>query len=198
MPESDQPPLLPLDYENPRNPPPRNAPWLLWGCLTTILLLIAGSFVFQRIDEYEQRRLLPRIASQSILQQIGEAIGMYADKHPFDYPDSLATLFSDPDIIAQHYIDPSIIGMPATGSANPPAANQTTGWHFSYIYLGCGLNKRTVPPQMVVAYEKPAHASDGAVMLFGDGHVEYENAAGVADILAHFTPAKFPATNPSP
>ena len=44
----------------------------------------------------------------------------------------------------------------------------------SYIYLGKGMNARTVSADTVVAYEPLSnHENDGSNVLFGDGRVKF-------------------------
>jgi prepilin-type processing-associated H-X9-DG protein len=56
--------------------------------------------------------------------------------------------------------------------------------HCSYIYLGKGLNDRTVAADTVVLYEPLTnHQGDGMHVLFGDFHVEWVPASIAQTIL---------------
>jgi prepilin-type processing-associated H-X9-DG protein len=72
-----------------------------------------------------------------------------------------------------------------------------TPGHLSYVYLGSGLSTTTATPDTIVVYEIPANATAGSNILFGDGHVEYMNAAYVAKIVAKASAGQFPVTMPS-
>jgi prepilin-type processing-associated H-X9-DG protein len=72
------------------------------------------------------------------------------------------------------------------------------GGHTSYIYLGRGLTDKKITPEMILAYESPADfVGGGTIVLFGDGHVEYQDKGFVAKMVRHAKTGLLPVTMPS-
>jgi prepilin-type processing-associated H-X9-DG protein len=64
------------------------------------------------------------------------------------------------------------------------------------VYVGGGLNAKTVPATAVVAYERlENHNGQGANVLYGDGHVEFIDKRSWSTIAAVANHPK-PATQP--
>lgn len=113
----------------------------------------------------------------SNLRQIGQALLLYANEHKGKYPDDMGTLVPTEDIVANVFVCPS------GDSPVPPEVATTTlaqlgAWvneHSDYVYLGKGQTS-SAPADRIIVYEKPgAHGGDGMNMLYGDGHVEFQN-----------------------
>ena len=111
---------------------------------------------------------------------------MYTDENHGQYPDSFQTILLNEDITADAFVCQDTNDQAAQGATTQAVAgNLMSGGHCSYVYLGSGLNSATVPADAVVAYEPVGNHSDtGSNILFGDGHVDWCNAAGMKQMLA--------------
>ncbi len=57
---------------------------------------------------------------------------------------------------------------------NPDEAAKWVNEHTDYVYLGAGMNNQ-IGADVIVLHEKPgAHDQQGMNLLFGDGHVEWQ------------------------
>ena len=72
-----------------------------------------------------------------------------------------------------------------------------TGGHVSYVYLGRGLSVASATPATIVAYEIPVDSNAGANVLFGDGHVEFDDAAYMSKVIGKAAVGQFPVTMPA-
>jgi prepilin-type processing-associated H-X9-DG protein len=87
---------------------------------------------------------------------------------------------------------------PATGPTTQAVADQlVAGNHLSYVYLGRGLSLTSVTPTTIVAYEIPLDSNSGANLLFGDGHVEFDDAAFISKVIGKAAAGQFPVTIPT-
>ena len=198
MPENNQRPLLPLDYETPPDRP-RRASLLFWllVCASPLLALAIFSPFFVSIGE--PRETANRVKSAANLRSIGQAILMYSDDNKGQYPDSFETLLLNEDVTSGIFVNPASDDIPATGPTSQAVASQlSAGGHLSYVYLGRGLTAKTVTPETVLAYELIQNPGGGSNMLFGDGHVDYIDGARATAFIAHATTAPVPVTMPSP
>jgi prepilin-type processing-associated H-X9-DG protein len=78
------------------------------------------------------------------------------------------------DVAPQVFVNPrSSTSLPTglQGAALARWVNESS----DYVYLGAGLNHRTATPETVIAHEKPDGLEDGLNLLYGDGHVEFQN-----------------------
>lgn len=112
-----------------------------------------------------------RVKSASNLRQIGMGAMLYANEHKGKFPPDLETLYKSEDL------NPSVFINPRTTTVPPPPgdANAMARWvqeHGDYVYLGRGKTTAT-PADAVLGYEKLDEITDGANVLFGDGHVEW-------------------------
>jgi prepilin-type processing-associated H-X9-DG protein len=112
-----------------------------------------------------------RVKSASNLRQIGQAGLIYANEHNGKLPPDLATMFKEEDLT------PSVFVNPRTNTPMPPPGDKdaTAQWveeHSDYVWLGKGKNA-SIGPDAILAYEKLDEVTEGANMLFGDGHVEW-------------------------
>lgn len=127
----------------------------------------------------------------SHLQQIGQAIYLYADENQGAMPPNLAVLSDTVDLPAEVFVCPS--ADETTSAATRPDALVADlapgGGHLSYIYVA-GLGRyATLTASDVVAFESPGRhpkSFDGANLLFGDGHVEFVEAKAAADVQRQF------------
>ena len=203
MRDSNQPPTQPPDCATPNLAPRRRGP-LYWIAVTfaaigaIALVLLAFSIVFPA-DRVLDRERSNRIKSAANLRAIGQCILLYSNDNNGDYPDSFATILLNEDVISGVFVNPASNDTPATGPTTQAAAAQLlAGGHCSYIYTGRGLNAKTVDPNTIVAREILLNPTDGANMLFADGHVEPVDPAHTALIIAKSTASTAPVTMPSP
>jgi prepilin-type processing-associated H-X9-DG protein len=180
---SSTPGLAPLDYALPARSKRRAGRiigYTLGGALTLLLAIAILLPSLCRSSETANR-----VKCASNLRQIGQAIVLYTDAHGGDYPDSLATLLLNTDLTAECFFCPSSNDEKAPGATPAEqAANLQSPGHLSYIYLGSGLTTTTATATTVVAYERLVdHSDDGTNILFGDGHVEWSNRRGAAQII---------------
>jgi prepilin-type processing-associated H-X9-DG protein len=186
MPDSDQPPLPPLDYEAPsdRNRPPGHYGCVMWFVFGLLALTVLGFAVTLMQNAAEGRETINRIKSAANLQSIGKAISAYTGANQGSFPDSFQTLLLSDSVASSVFVSPRSNDTPATGSTLQAVANQlAAGGHLSYVYLGRGMNAGAVTWDSVVAYEFPNDRYGGAV-LFADGHVEFAAAGEIAEIVA--------------
>jgi prepilin-type processing-associated H-X9-DG protein len=124
------------------------------------------------------RETANRVKCASNERQIGQAILLYANENKGNYPPDLGTLVKTEDIGPEVFICPSAnTSLPPNIHAMTP--DQQAAWvneHSDYVYVGKGL-KSDAPADRVTVYEKETdHGGDGMNMLYGDGHVEFQNA----------------------
>jgi prepilin-type processing-associated H-X9-DG protein len=197
MPDSNRPPQ-PLDYATP-DAAPRRGP-LFWIALTFCsisFLLLATSLIVSPIGA--PHAAADRVKSAANLRSIGQCIMIYCNDNNGSYPDSFATILMNEDVISDLFINPASNDAPATGPTTQAIANQlAAAGHCSYVYMGRGLNAKTVTPDTIVAREIPLNPGDGANVLFADGHTAYVDNAHIIKIIARHDSGQFPVTTPSP
>jgi prepilin-type processing-associated H-X9-DG protein len=200
MSEPNPPPLLPLDYATPPTPAPRHRVifWIVATLAAVGVVALAISCLLPTL--VIDRDVSSRVKSAANLRSIGQAILMYCNDNNGDYPDSFATVLTNTDITSGIFVNPSSNDSPAPGPTTRDYVNQLNpdSGYCSYIYMGRGLNAKTVSPDTIVAREVLLHPTDGANMLFADGHVEYVDPAHTATIIAKETTGPLPMTMPSP
>jgi prepilin-type processing-associated H-X9-DG protein len=184
----------PLDYANPRNRPASKYGWILLFILLPAVLLLVASLLLPSLNSPHPTS--PRVMSASNLRQIGQGILLYTLDHNGDYPDSFGTILLNEDVTSSVFVSPRRSETPANGPTTQAIAVQLiAGPHLSYVYLGRGLSTKTVTPNTIVAYELVG--PDGTNVLFGDGHVEFFDAAVAAKIVAKTSNGQFPVTMPA-
>lgn len=108
--------------------------------------------------------------------QIWQVIGVYAAANGGALPASLDALTFDADASRDVFVCRSAEdARQATlrGTLGFPAPLPT-----SYVYLGDGLTTRTVDHEDIVMIDREGnHADGGMVILFGDGHAEFQVVA---------------------
>jgi prepilin-type processing-associated H-X9-DG protein len=90
------------------------------------------------------------------------------------------------------------INAPPAGATTPAIAeNLNQPHHLSYIYAGRGVQASSVHPDTIIAYEPLTNHTTGMNVLFGDGHVEFVDAAKCAAILARVAAQRESTTMPT-
>jgi len=199
MPPEDDPP----NSENAgsvrrSNRSPRATPFVVAGALALLLLitLLLISIFLPSLNVEPSTG--PRVKSASNLRQIGQGILLYSNDHGGAYPDSFEAILLEGDFTSEVFVSPLGLDTPAAGPTPQAIADQLdAGGHLSYVYLGRGLTTKTVTDNTIIAYEKLSIAGNGANVLFGDGHVEWDDAAYVAKIVDRAASGKFPVTMPT-
>jgi len=187
----------PLDYARPGG---RRAQNSIGGplLLSFMFILLFGALVAILLANLRSDRTTsPRVRSASNLRQIGQAILLYSNDYNGQYPDSFGTILLNEDVTSSVFVSPSRSETPAQGPTTQAAADQLAdSSHISYIYLGRALTSSTVKPEDVVAYELPAQPNGGANILFGDGHVEFDDGTVLAKIMGRANCGIWPVTMP--
>jgi prepilin-type processing-associated H-X9-DG protein len=196
-PESDRDKPQPLDYANPQNrplKPARRFVEVAFSALGFIVFLGIVATMFLPARNHEPNTS-PRLQSASHLRQIGQAILLYSNDHQGEYPDSFQTILLNEDITSAVFVSPTRSETPANGPTTQAIADRlAAGGHLSYVYLGRQLAASSATPATIVAYEIPI---DGGNVLFGDGHVEFEDAAYMSKVISRAAIGQFPVTMPT-
>jgi prepilin-type processing-associated H-X9-DG protein len=187
-----------LNYVTPYSGEQRRGkgrPIFLWVIIVATFLILLANFLFPTIGR--PAYIANRVKSASNLRQIGQAILQYTQDYGGQYPDSFGTILLKEDVTSGLFISPSRSETPAQGPTTQAAADQLAdSSHISYIYLGRALTSSTVKPEDVVAYELPAQPNGGANILFGDGHVEFDDGTVLAKIMGRANCGIWPVTMP--
>ena len=185
-------PLIPENGTPTRNRRPAVFAIVFAGGALALLVAVwclLPSFPHPQVDN--------RAKSASNLRQIGQAILLYANDEAGAYPDSFHTLLLHGNITSDVFVSWMSSDTPAAGPTTQAVADQLdAGGHLSYVYLGQRLTAKTVTDSTVVAYEKLSIFGTGANVLFGDNHVEFDDAKSVTQIIDKSTSGKFPVTMP--
>jgi prepilin-type processing-associated H-X9-DG protein len=185
-----------LDYQSPQTKKSKWPSWLLYIGVTAVLGMLVISTMLPGLCK--AREPANRAKCGSNLHQIGLGIQLYAQDHAGQYPDSFATLMQNEELTPAVFICPSSNDEAADGDTQAAIiANMAKPHHLSYVYVGCGLTTSTVKDDAVIAYELPEnHQGDGMNMLFGDGHVEWEQMAMARTLIAKAVASTQPTTPP--
>lgn len=173
--------IEPLGYAGPGQRRSSGRRFLVWG---VGIVVIGGMLISVLLPALcRPRGLANQIKCASNLRQIGQAIARYAQDNGGQYPPSLAVLAAHEDITPAMMVCPSSNDEPSSATdtagivAELAAAETNAPGHkhsLSYVYVGRGLNAKTVSDTTVVAYEPlDNHEGEGTNVLFGDGHVEW-------------------------
>jgi hypothetical protein len=168
--------------------------WTLWLSTAAIVIVSTGSYLIHR----PRRNHEFADVCASCLNNIGREIQMYSDSHQGNFPDSFATLLADHPEDAGNFVCPKSSDVCARGGTTQAVLNDfAKPGHCSYIYLGAGLNTKTVDAQEIVAYEPVTnHGGIYAHVLFGDLHAEAVQAASLSRVFAQGSAAHRAATMP--
>jgi prepilin-type processing-associated H-X9-DG protein len=141
------------------------------------------------------RETANRVKCASNLRQIGQAIQLYANDHGGHYPNDLLTILLNEDVTGAVFVCPSSNDVPATGATTRELSdNFNQPNHCSYIFFGKGLSTPIAANRVIAAENLENHGGAGMNILFGDGHVEFENKDEAAKLLATVSPATQPTT----
>lgn len=129
-----------------------------------------------------------RVKSASNLRQMGQAAFLYANANGGKFPADLATMYKQEDL------SPSVFINPRTSTVPPPPGDKDSiaQWveeHSDYVWLGKGKTADT-PPDAILGYEKLDEVTEGANVLFGDGHVEWMPMPQVQREIEKIKPAE--------
>ena len=109
-----------------------------------------------------------RIVSASNLRQIGQGLMLYSNANQNRYPPDLATLVRTKDVT------PAVLDSPL---------GQAAGWDYVYLFHP-GLTN-PAGADVILAYDAAAwEGGEGTNVLYGDGHVSWEQPAGFARSVA--------------
>jgi prepilin-type processing-associated H-X9-DG protein len=166
-----------------------------WFFTITIVILVLGFCTLQPWNWENNWETAGLVKSISNLRQISDSLARYTHDFQGQYPDSFRTLLLNEPIKSDVFISPLRNETSAQGPTTQAVADQlTNGGHLSYVYLGKGLSTETVTPDTIVAYELMSDniRTKLASFLYGDGHVEYQDATYYKNILAAAASGKFP------
>jgi prepilin-type processing-associated H-X9-DG protein len=154
---------------------------LVWGVAIIVIGGMISSVLLPSLCKSSETA--NRVKCGANLRQIGSAVSMYAQENGGYFPPSLVALMKHEDITFDCLLCPSSNDeKPSTTTtdealADLGAAERNAPGHkncLSYVYVGTGLNTKTVLATTVVAFEPlEKHNGQGANVLFGDGHVEF-------------------------
>jgi prepilin-type processing-associated H-X9-DG protein len=156
---------------------------ILLGCLLAAIVLGIGAYR-TILPMLNRAREVSRMRDASNMRQIGQALMLYATNHQGRYPPLLADLLIDEDITTEVFVSPQSNDTKAVGDTIAARiAALESGGHQSYIYVP-NLNP-AVDPKTVLLYEPLSlHNGFGMNVLYGDGHVEFDDAKQAAGIIA--------------
>jgi len=122
------------------------------------------------------RQTANRVKSASNLRQIGMGILLFSNENKGKYPADFGQILTTQDIGMDVFVSPRTTTdiPPEVRQSDPPTMADWVNLNADYIYKGAGMNNRT-PADAVVAYEDPDKVDEGINILFGDGHVEFQN-----------------------
>jgi prepilin-type processing-associated H-X9-DG protein len=190
-----------LDYASPDSNP-RGPFWKLAigkGFLVALVILGVIAILLPALSAPSKHRLAgPQVQCLSHLRQIGNALMMYAAQNNGVYPTQLADV-CPLRVPAAALVCPS---SKTETAADDGATTQQTlnnvlaGKHITYVYLVGGMQKSSLKPQAILAYEPVAvHGkapNSSANVLFADGHVESVPAAVFAQMLKELNAGQNP------
>lgn len=163
-----------------------------------LVLLLGLSAYFLMPPSIGSHPTSPRGRSASNLREIGQAILLYSNDHNGKYPDTFQDILLNEDITSDVFVSPLRNETPAVGPTTQAVADQLiAGGHLSYVYLGRGLSTITANPDTIVAYELPIDSSSGGNVLFGDLHVEFEDATWMTKLIDRLKSGQLPVTIPA-
>ena len=145
---------------------------LLVGCLLLGSAGVAlGGGAMMRAATSRTYGPSPRHVCQRNLRMTVLACLMYAHQNKGRMPDTLDDVLQAGEVTADVFVCPMQFDNPRPGGSVP------------YVYLGRGM-KNDIGPEVVVLHDVPQDHADGMNFAYGDGHVEWHDAARSRKILA--------------
>ena len=151
---------------------------MVLGALATVLLIPAGLFTasiaipaFARAHE-----IANRVKCAANLRTIGVALNQYSAANAGQMPPTLPLLIQAHLLTQQDLICPD------------DSATSTTQPASSYAFVNPQATMNGSARSAVVSEPPTLHKGDGANVLFGDGHVEWLNAAALSQIARQTPP----------
>jgi prepilin-type processing-associated H-X9-DG protein len=137
---------------------------------------LLGSLVMPALSR--GRETANRVRCANNLNQIGQAIQLYANGNKGKYPPDLGTL------VKSGAVPIDLLVCPAGDAAIPVAIRTATKeeqavWaneSSSYVYVAAALDLNAAPDAAVLYEKEGNHGEDGMNFLYGDGHVEWQTA----------------------
>jgi prepilin-type processing-associated H-X9-DG protein len=112
---------------------------------------------------------------------------LYSNDTKGKSPPDLGTLIKTEDITANVFVCPDSGKQPPPGMT-PDQAADWVNHNSDYIYIGIGVGVPGVDPQTVIVYERETnHGRDGMNILFGDGHVKFDNLPAARRLIEKST-----------
>ncbi|MGH7180268.1 MAG: hypothetical protein ACREJC_23015, partial [Tepidisphaeraceae bacterium] len=127
----------------------------------------------RRSAQREARAAAEAQMNNTNLAAVGQGIMSYAAQNQGQFPRDLGTLVTAGILPAQALVPVGTSVPPELAQMKPAEQadwiNRTNG----FVYLGGEMHQETVTPEIIIAYENPAHGNRKAfAVLFGDAHVE--------------------------
>lgn len=165
-----------IDYGTAEKKPGRTR-WPFWALGGLLVLVVLVSTLLNLLTPHEDWETARKIKCASNLKQIGLAVLVYSNAHRGHYPDSFEEMLLTEGLGSEVFTCPNTNDTKAPGATPAEqAGNLSKGGHLSYVYLGKGMNSISVAGKTVVAYEPLSnHAGNGGNILYGDGHVNWED-----------------------
>jgi prepilin-type processing-associated H-X9-DG protein len=178
----------------------RRARWIVAVAVIAALALVATGYIHhvsERRDVSERSRLYGvggGYRCGNHLQKIGTALLIHARHHGGRYPMQLEDLVK-PDLLQS-------VSLTCPFTTDTPASNTADlalSGHNSFVFRAAGRVASEIGADEIVVHEPLTnHAGEGAMALFGDGHVEWLTPIELTKISRDPTPsaATTPATWP--
>lgn len=165
------------------------------GILLSTPPYIAGYFM-PYVDPHER---CYQAECQSNLQQIGQAITLYANTHGGLFPARFDQLITEQNVNVSTFVCPASRDDKAVGATTREVltAFNKPGC-CSYVYLGAGLTSQSVTSMTIIAYERNTNHEDASInIVLGNGTVQHleekEGVRVIAELQASHNPPR-PAT----
>lgn len=160
-----------------------------------ILVTALGWLVVTELKQHVQAAVVEAAEREAVvnLKSIAAATQAYASKNGGALPDA-----DHADLLLSYVVTPGVLRCPTLqhgiATTRPNYAQSLPRGHTDYIY--CGPATRPTNSDYVVAYEKPSNHGGGAMFLFGDGRVEWQNGTWayrmISDIESGINPPSQP------
>jgi prepilin-type processing-associated H-X9-DG protein len=153
------------------------------GGMGSLMAAEQAFFVGIALPSLNQSRMVAnRVKSAANLKQIGLAMQLYANENKGKFPTTMGELLLTQDITIDIFVSPETMTRAPTEKNKEDQALWVSK-ESDYEYLGAGKTVRA-GADVIVAHEKFRPGIGGVNVLYGDGHVEYDNVATVQQKLA--------------